>query len=116
MSATKGVGRAASAADAIQDRVAKSIVVPKTMLEANLRATSALLSFAGHRMQAQAEFLGRVLRCGNVEQAATMQKEFFEAMVADYNREMTELMAIARENSAIFASAAAAPPKSGKAA
>ncbi len=120
MGATKSPGRASSAidadADAIQDSIMKSIMVPKKMLEANLRAGSALLSFAGLRMQAQAEFFGRVLRCDNVEQAATMQKEFVEAMVGDYSREMTELMEIARENSAFLASGTAAPSKTGKAA
>ncbi len=120
MGATKSPSQAPSAiplnADAVQDSIAKSIMVPKKMLEANFKAGSALLSFASHRMQAQAEFLGRFLHCDNVEQAATMQKEFFETMIGDYSREMNELMEIARENSAFLATGTAEPPRTGKAA
>lgn len=120
MGATKSPGQTSSAiavnADAIQEGIAKSMLVPRKMIEANLRAGSALLSFASQRMQAQVEFLGRFLHCDNVEQAAAAQKEFFEAMIADYSREMNELMEIARENSAFLAGAATEAPKAGKAA
>ena len=120
MGATKSSGQTPSAigvdADAVQESVAKSIMVPKKMLEANLRAGSALLNFASQRMQAQAEFLGRFLRCDNVEQAAAMQKEFFETMIGDYGREMNELMEIARENSAFVAAGTGEASKTGKAA
>jgi hypothetical protein len=119
MGATKNPGQPPSViapgADAVQDSIARSIMVPKKMLEANLRAGSALLNFASQRMQAQAQFLARFLRCDNVEQAATMQKEFFEKMIGDYSGEMNELMQIARENSAFLATGTAEPPTSGKA-
>ncbi len=120
MGATKGPGQTSSViavnADTVQEGIAKSMLAPRKMMEANLKAGSALLSFASQRMQAQAEFLARFLHCDNVEQAATAQKEFFEAMVGDYSREMTELMEIARENSAFLAGGATEPPKAGKAA
>jgi len=105
----------AVSADAVQDSIARSILVPKKMLEANLRAGSALLNFASQKMQAQAQFFGRFVRCDNVEQAATMQKEFFETMIGDYSREMNELVQIARENSAFIAVGTAEPPTTGKA-
>ncbi len=119
MGATKSPGPTSSAtavnAVAVQEGLAKSMMAPKKMLEANLRAGSALLSFASQRMQAQAEFLGRFMHCDSLEQAAAMQTKFFETMVSDYGREMNELMEIARDNSA-FLGAAAEPPKTGKAA
>ncbi len=120
MAETKTAGQTSSmigaGAEQVQDGLAKSMLVPRKMLEANLRAGSALLNFASHRMQAQADFLGRVLRCDNVEQAATMQKEFFENMVGDYSREMSELMEIARENTAVLGGIATGSAKVGKAA
>ena len=103
-------------AEAVQDGVAKSMMVAEEDDRGESRAGSALLGFAGQRMQAQAEFLGRFMHCDSVEQAATMQKEFFETMIGDYGREMNELMEIARENSAFIAAATAEPPKTGKAA
>lgn len=119
MGATKSPGQTPSVialdADAVQQGLAKSMMAPKKMLEANLRAGSALLTFASQRMQAQAEFLGRFMHCGSLEQAATMQTKFFETMIGDYSREMKELMEIARENSA-FLGAAAEPSKTDKAA
>jgi hypothetical protein len=119
MGATKSPGQTSSviavSADDVQKGLAKSMIAPKKMLEANLRAGSALLSFASQRMQAQAEFLGRFMHCDSLEQAAAMQTKFFETMVSDYGREMNELMEIARDNSA-FLGAAVEPPKTGKAA
>ncbi len=118
MGATKSPGPTSSGiavnADAVQEGIARSMMAPKKMLEANLKAGSALLTFASHRIQAQAEFLGRFMHCDNVEQAATMQSKFLETMIGDYSREMNELMQIARDNSA-FLGAAFEPSKTGKA-
>ncbi len=118
MAATKNPSQPSAiafSADAVQDGIAKSIMIPKKILEANLRAGSALLNFASQRMQAQAQFLGRFVRCDNVEQAATMQKEFFETIIGDYSREMNELMQIARENTALLDAATLERATTGKA-
>jgi hypothetical protein len=90
-------------AGAVQESLAQATMMPKKMLEANLRASSTLLSFASHRMQAQSEYFGRLLHCASVEQAAAMHKEYFEALIGDTSRELNALMEIARENSALFA-------------
>jgi len=102
MSATKTSGEAsrvaASEAALIQDNFGKAMGVSKKLLENQLQTSSALLNFAGQRMQAQADFLGRFSSCHTLDEAAKMQTKYFEAMIADYGRELTHLAEIARTN------------------
>jgi hypothetical protein len=116
MDATKDISRDAFAFDAgaVQESLAKAAAIPKKMLEANLKAGSTMLSFASRRMQAQAEFLGRFARCANLEEAAAMQKDYFEALVGDCSRELNVLMEIARENSALLTPSSPVAPPAGK--
>jgi hypothetical protein len=119
MSATKNASGAtggfAIGADAVPEGLAKSALAPRKVIEANLKAGSSALSFASHRMQAQADLLSRFLRCDSVEQAAAVQKDFFEEMIGDYSREMNEMMDIAREISVLLAPAANGAAKTSQA-
>jgi hypothetical protein len=109
MSATKNASGAtggfATGPETIPEGLAKSVLAPRKVIEANLKAGSSALNFASHRMRAQAELLDRFLRCDSVEQAAAVQKDFFEEMIGDYSREMNEMMDIAREVSVLLAPA-----------
>lgn len=92
---------AAFDANFIQDNFGKAVGVPKKLLESQLEASSALLSFAGQRMQAQADFLGRFSHCHTLDEAAKMQTKYFEAMMADYSREMAHLAELARSSATL---------------
>lgn len=119
MGATKDPGQAGASAfafggDAVQEGLAKAVVIPRKMLEANLKAGSSLLSFASQRMQAQAEFFGRFVHCANVEEAATLQKDYFETLIGDYSRELNALTELARESSALLVPQTPGGPAIGK--
>jgi hypothetical protein len=120
MSATKTLSETSGATgaeiQAVQDGIAKSITVPKKMMEANFRAGSALLSFVGQRMQAQAELLERFTRCDSVEQAASVQSKFLETLISDYSREMSQFIEIARDNSNMLSKSAEEASRAGRAA
>jgi len=94
------------------DGMARSLALPRALIDANLRAGSALLGFAGQCVHAEAEFLEQLFRCRGLEQASTLHARFVAAMIGESGRELTELVAVARENVALFADAAetAQPP------
>ena len=94
------------------DSIAQSLAVPRTLIEANLRAGTALLGFAGQCVHAEAEFLTQLFRCRDLEQASTLHARFVAAMLGEGAREWTELMAATRENVARFADAAKPAPTS----
>jgi hypothetical protein len=71
------------------------LAAAKSMLEPPLRASSALLNFAGERMRAHAEFYGHAAQCRSFEDATHLQAEFLQAMSNDYAREMKILAEIA---------------------
>ena len=92
------------------DGIARSLALPRALIDANLRAGSALLGFAGQCVHAEAAFLGRLFGCRDLEQVSTAHASFVAAMIGEGGRELTELMAVARENVALIADAAAPAP------
>ena len=113
MSASDAGGSSANAiglgAEAI-DGIARSLTLPRALIDAHLRAGSALLGFAGQCVHAEAEFLEQLFRCRDLEQASALHARFVAAMIGEGGRELTELMAVARENVALIADAAEPPP------
>ena len=103
MAKTSGETPRVAALDAnfVHENFGKAMDVPKKMMESQLQASSALLSFAGQRMQAQAEFLGHFSHCHTLDEAAKMQTKYFEAMMADYSREMAHLAELARSSATL---------------
>jgi len=105
-----------SSADAIgpgaeaSDGIARSLALPRALIDANLRAGSTLLGFAGQCVHAEAEFLERLFACRDLEQASALHARFIAAMIGEGGREMTELMAVARETVARIADAAEPAP------
>ena len=97
-------------AEALEDGIARSLALPRALVEANLRAGAALLEFAGQRLCAETEFLQRLFDCHDFEQASALHSQFVAAMIGEGGRELTELMAVARENVARVADAAGAAP------
>jgi len=63
---------------------------------------------------AEAEFIERLFRRRDLEQASTLQTQFAAATIGEGGRELTELMAAARENVALIAgvTAQSAPRRS----
>ena len=66
-SSANAIGLGAEAIDGI----ARSLALPRALIDANLRAGSALLGFAGQCVHAEAEFLERLFPCRDLEQAST---------------------------------------------
>jgi hypothetical protein len=114
MSATYAGGSSSSAIglgdEAIEEGIARSLTLPRALIDANLRTGSALLEFAGQCVHAEAEFLERLFRCRDLEQASTLHARLVAAMIGEGGRELTELMAVARENVALIADAAEPAP------
>ena len=98
--------------ESADDAIARSLAVPRTLIEANLRAGTALLGFAGQCVHDEAEFLTQLFRCRDLEQASTLHARFVTAMLGEGAREWTELMAAAHENVARFADAVKPAPPS----
>ena len=92
------------------DGIAKSLTLPRALIDAHLRTGSALLGFAGQCVHAEAAFLERLFGCRDLEQVSTAHASFVAAMIGEGGRELTELMAVARENVALIADAAAPAP------
>jgi hypothetical protein len=113
MSASDAGGSSANAiglgADAI-DGIARSLTLPRALIDAHLRTGSALLGFAGQCVHAEAEFLEQLLKCSDLEQVSTLQARFVAAMIGEGGRELTELMAVAPENVALIAGVAEPAP------
>jgi len=97
-------------AEAVEDGIARSLALPRALIEANLRTGAALLEFAGQRLHAETEFLERLFDCRDFEQASTLHARFVAAMIGEGGRELTELMAVARENVARIVDAAEPAP------
>jgi len=96
--------------EAIDEGIARSLTFPRALIDANLRAGSALLGFAGQCVHAEAEFLEQLFRCRGLEQASTLHARFVATMIGEGGRELAELMAVARENVALIADAAEPAP------
>jgi hypothetical protein len=105
-SAPNAIGLSAEAVDGM----ARSLALPRALIDVQLRTGSALLGFAGQCVHAEAEFLEQLFRCRNFEQASTLQAHFVATMIGEGGRELTELMAVARENVALIADAAEPAP------
>jgi len=106
-SAPNAIGLSAEAVDGM----ARSLALPRALIDVQLRTGSALLGFAGQCVHAEAEFLEQLFRCRNFEQASTLQAHFVATMIGEGGRELTELMAVARENVARIADAAEPAPR-----
>jgi hypothetical protein len=96
--------------EAIEGGIVRSPTLPRAIIEANLRTGATLLEFAGQRLHAETEFLQRLFDCHDFEQASTLHSQFVAAMIDEGGRELTELMAVARENAARVADAAGTAP------
>jgi hypothetical protein len=113
MSASDAGGRSANAIGVGAEAnhgIARSLTLPRALIDAHLRTGSALLGFAGRCVHIEAEFLGQLFRRPDFEQASTLQAQSVAAMIGESGRELTELMAVARENVALIAGAAAPAP------
>jgi len=99
-------------AQAVEDAVARSLTLPRALIDANFRASAALLEFAGHCVHAETEFLERLFACRDLEQAASLHARFVATMIDEGGRELTVLMALARENVALIADATAPTTRS----
>jgi hypothetical protein len=114
MGATNAGGSSPSAtglgAEAVEDEIARSLTLPRALIEANLRTGAALLEFAGQCVRAETEFLERLFTCRDLEQASALHARFVAAVIGEGGRELTELMAVARENVALIADAGAPAP------
>ena len=112
MSAIPAHGEISSAidrgAEAVQDEVDRALSLPRALIEANLRAGSALLGFAGQCAHAETKFFEQLSACRDFDQARALHARFVATMIGEGGRELTELMAVARENVALIAEAA--PP------
>lgn len=80
----------------------KAVAYPQRIFETQLETSADLFAFMGRRMQAQAEFLGKLARCHAAEEALGVQREFAAHMTKDYSAEVTHLAErtadIAQEN------------------
>jgi hypothetical protein len=118
MSAIIADGQSSSAiglgAEAI-DGIARSLALPRALIDANLRAGSALLDFVGHCVHAETEFFEQLAARHDFEQARVAHARFVAAMIGEGGRELTELLAVVRENVALIADAVALTPAVGSA-
>jgi hypothetical protein len=105
-SPTNAIGLAAEAIDGM----ARSLALPRALIDVQLRTGTALLGFAGQCVHAEAEFLEHLFRCRGLEQASTLHAQFVATMIGEGGRELTELLAAARENVALIADAAESAP------
>jgi hypothetical protein len=97
-------------AGAIAEGIARSLTLPRALIDVHLRTGSTLLEFAGQCVHAEAAFLARLFTCRDLGQASTLHARFVTAMIGESGRELTELMAVARENIALIADAAEPAP------
>ena len=114
MGAMTAYGQSSSAidlgADAVGDDIDRALTLPRAFIEANLRAGSALLEFAGQCIHTETEFLERLFACHDFEQASAVHAHFVATMIGEGGRELTELMKVARENAAQITDAAEPAP------
>ena len=114
MGAETAYGQSSSAidlgAEAVGDEIDRALTLPRVLIEANLRACSALLGFAGHCIHAETELFEQLATCHDFEQARAAHAHFVATMIGEGGRELTGLMAVARENVALFADAAELTP------
>ena len=114
MGAKTAYGQSSSAidlgAEAVGDDIDRALTLPRVLIESNLRAGSALLAFAGHCVHAETELFEQLAACHDFEQARAAHAHFVATMIGEGGRELTELMAVARENVALIADAAAPAP------
>jgi hypothetical protein len=82
----------------VQEGLATTMEVPKKVMEANLDTGAELLTFISRRMKAQADLFSGVGHCHNMEEAADMQRTFWEKVTKDYSEEVNHLAEIARKN------------------
>ncbi len=114
MGAKTAYGQSSSATDrgaeAVQDEVDRALSLPCALIEASFRAGSALLGFAGQCAHAETEFFERLSECRDCDEARALHARFVAAMIGEGGRELTKLMAVARENVALVADAAEPAP------
>jgi hypothetical protein len=80
----------------------KAVFYPQRIVETQLETSAEMFSFMSRRMQAQAEFLGRLAHCHAAEEALGVQREFAAGLTKDYSVEASHLAErtadIAQEN------------------
>lgn len=112
MSAILPHGESSSAfdpgAEAVQDEIDRALNLPRLLIEANLRAGSALIGFAGQCLHAETEFFDRLSECRDFDEAQSAHAQLIATLIGEYGRELTELVAAARENVAGVAASASA--------
>jgi hypothetical protein len=114
MGANTAYGQSSSAidlsAEAVGDDIDRALKLPRVLIEANLRAGSALLEFAGHCVHAETEFLEQLVARRNLDGARAAHTHLVTTMIDDYGRELTELMAAMKDAVAQLAHATATAP------
>ena len=93
-----GAGSAENLTRSVQDGLATTMEIPKKIMEANLETGSELLTFMSRRMKAQADLFSGIGHCHNADEAADMQRKFWDKVTRDYSEEMNHLAKIARKN------------------
>ena len=100
MGAETAYGQSSSAiglgAEAVGDEIDRALTLPRVLIEANLRAGSALLDFAGHCLRAETELFQQLAASHDLEQTRAAHTRFVTTMIGEGGRELTELMAAAR--------------------
>lgn len=102
---------AAAGLDAIarttQSQLRAAAAIPQVIVEAYWAMASELLSFAGRRLQAQAELCRSLGRCQELGEAVDLQRQFGERVTRDYADEAGQLSEVIRRNIASLSAAGA---------
>jgi hypothetical protein len=115
MSATRADARPSSAPDpdpeTAEDVIDLALSLPRGLIEANLRAGSALLGFAGKCLHAETALFEQLSTCRDLDAAKFAHARFLATMIDEYGREFSELMAMTRESVAAAAAGLSTRPK-----
>ena len=96
---------------AMTDGVARAMVAPRKVMEANLAVCSEWLAFVGRRMRAQADLIEATTRPGGFDEAAEARRRFLEKARDDYAAEVARLFDLARGTFSRVADAMIEPPR-----
>ncbi|MEM8572143.1 MAG: phasin family protein [Pseudomonadota bacterium] len=75
----------------------KAMTYPQKVFETQLETSAEMFSFVSRRMQAQAEFLGKLAHCQAPGEALGAQREFATEMSKDYSAEASHLAELTAE-------------------
>ena len=90
-----------------QSQLKAAAAIPQAIIEANWAMAAELLSFAGRRLQAQAELCRSLSRCQELGEAVDLQRAFTERVTRDYSDEVNQLSEVVQKNIASLAAVGA---------